>query len=397
VSATLRGFYDDNINTTPSGGNRVGSFGLEVSPSVSVDLALEQTLIVASYTYALTYYEKRPQGNSGNYDQDHTFNVEIDHAFSERYRLNVGDSFVIGQQPDTLRVGNAFSTPYRVSGDNIVNSGSITLDAQMTPVFSIEAGYVNALYSYADHQYSIVPGIVAPSNAGSSDRIEQTAHLEGHWNVMPQTVGIIGCQYGQVDYTGGQPVAMSDTGAIVFSDSRNDRSYGAYIGADHSFLPDLSGSIRVGAQYYDYYNDLNNASSFGPTAQASLQYLYSPDSYLQFGFQQGRNATDLTGQSGNDFIHDQEVSVVYGSIRHRIVPHLYGSVTGSFQYATFNGGGPVYDGKSEKYYLLGLDLEYRFNPHLSANAGYDYDRFDSEVAGRSYDRNKVYMGITASY
>ena len=45
----------------------------------------------------------------------------------------------------------------------------------------------------------------------------------------------------------------------------------------------------------------------------------------------------------------------------------------------------------------GGNLEYRFNPHLSAQVGYDFDHLDSEIANRTYFRNKVYIGATASY
>ena len=32
-----------------------------------------------------------------------------------------------------------------------------------------------------------------------------------------------------------------------------------------------------------------------------------------------------------------------------------------------------------------------------AEAGYDYSKLDSEVAGRSYTRNQVYVGVRGTY
>jgi hypothetical protein len=49
------------------------------------------------------------------------------------------------------------------------------------------------------------------------------------------------------------------------------------------------------------------------------------------------------------------------------------------------------------FFLFGADLEYRFNEHFSTHAGYNYDRLDSDVGGRSFTRNRVYIGVTASY
>lgn len=54
VSGTLRGFYDDNYAV---GGNQKGSFGLEVSPTISLNIPLQQTEFGLRYTYGLFYYQ----------------------------------------------------------------------------------------------------------------------------------------------------------------------------------------------------------------------------------------------------------------------------------------------------------------------------------------------------
>jgi hypothetical protein len=43
VSAALRGFYDDNYATAPSGPLRKGSWGMDFSPSLSLNFPFEQT------------------------------------------------------------------------------------------------------------------------------------------------------------------------------------------------------------------------------------------------------------------------------------------------------------------------------------------------------------------
>src|SRR5438045_4057872 len=80
VSAALRGFYDSNPTTSPDD-MAEESFGYEVTPSVSLNLPLDQTFIGASYEYSLKYYEDRP---NNKYDQSHNFDARLDHAFSER-------------------------------------------------------------------------------------------------------------------------------------------------------------------------------------------------------------------------------------------------------------------------------------------------------------------------
>ena len=50
VSGTLRGFYDDNYAV---GTTKKGSWGLEVSPQISVNVPLQQTDLGIRYYYTL--------------------------------------------------------------------------------------------------------------------------------------------------------------------------------------------------------------------------------------------------------------------------------------------------------------------------------------------------------
>src|SRR6266571_9223429 len=60
VSATLRGFYDDNVGTTPSSSPATKSFGFEISPAFNLNWAVEQTSMSLGYVYSFKYYEKKP-------------------------------------------------------------------------------------------------------------------------------------------------------------------------------------------------------------------------------------------------------------------------------------------------------------------------------------------------
>ncbi len=91
---------------------------------------------------------------------------------------------------------------------------------------------------------------------------------------------------------------------------------------------------------------------------------------------------------------DAQSLVVYGSVTHRITSKIYGSLLGQIQNSDYNGG--LYNNKTDTFFVAGLNLEYRINQHLSANAGYNLDRLDSDT-GRSFTRNRVYLGVTARY
>ena len=405
VSATLRGFYDDNTATipndspTPAGSHR-DSFGFEVIPAAALVWSVQQTTVNVGLMYSLKYFDNKPAGQTDHTSQAFTFNAGLTHAFNERIKIEVADAFVIGQEPDTLRAGNTFSTFQRVNGDNIVNHGTIGLEAELTPRFGIGAGYDNSFYDYKNSEATLTPnGLgIQPSLSGSLDRIENRAHIEGFYHLQPETKLLLGYQFTDINYTADELVGGDVTPFGIFnplmSDYRNSRQHTVYVGAEHRFMPELSGSLRVGASYTDFYNS-NQDAKYSPYVLADLKYFYAPESYVQAGFSYDRSATDVVGGGSGSSTLDAGAAVVFVDVKHRITPYLFGSLLAQFQNSTYYGG--FYDDKSEQFYLAGVDLEYRFNQYISAHAGYNYDRLESDLPNRQFDRNRVYIGVTATY
>jgi len=387
VSAALRGFYDDNINTGDSK-NAVESPGFEVSPSLSFNLPLEQTSIAASYTYSYKWYDEVVNYNKGHDRQTHNFGIQLRHAFSERFLVSVQDSFVVGQEPDVLRVGNEAGLTYAVPGDNIRNYGSIVFGAQISRPFGIEIGYANSLYDYEDDEdYGL---------SARLDRLVHVGHLNGRWIIQPNTVGIVGYQCSYLDYTADLPVGGIPP-FTIYSSERNSLSHYGYVGLEHTFRPDLVGDIKGGVRYSDYVNDPFGQTDLAPYGEGSLRWTYAKESSLDVGVSYDQNATDQFSTGSDSITLSADSVVAYLALTHRILPSLFGTVMGSYQYSTFNGGD--LDGKKQQYFAGGVNLEYRFNRHLSANVGYNYDNLDSDsgVQRGSYDRNRVYGGVTIIY
>ena len=284
ASATLRGFYDDNINTYPNdqalpAGYQRGSTGFDVSPALQFSFPWEQTSLSFGYVYSLKYYENKPVNNTDNYDQTHQFNAALSHAFSERYQVSVRDSLVIGQEPDLLRAGNTFDSFQRISGDNLRNYGTIVFSAQITPKLGTEIGYANTYYSYADNQPTMdeYNQVTAASFSGLLDDLDHVAHLDLRYQIQQETTGIVGYQFRETDYTGNQQIggytdAITHIYIPVMSEERNARAHYVYVGLDHNFRPDLNGVFRVGARYTDYYNNPAGQGDFAHYAMASLRY-----------------------------------------------------------------------------------------------------------------------------
>jgi hypothetical protein len=412
VSATLRGFYDDNVGTVPNNqslppGVKRDALGFEVSPSGALAWSVDQTTITLGAMYSFTHYDHIPPNATGHNDSTFTFNAGLTHAFNEQVSVRVNDSFVIGQEPDLLRAGNTFSTFQRVSGNNIRNYGIIGLDWQLTPEWGLGVGYDNAFYDYKDRGVgqTLLPDglgvLYSPSLAGALNRIENRFHIEGNYQFMPETKLLVGYQFTDVNYNADEVIGgfldpfLGDT--RVMSDQRNSQEHTGYVGAEHNFSPQLKGALRVGASYTSYPNDDVVHNTWTPYVNATLRYNYAPQSYVEGGFSYDRNPTDVVGAGlpGTTTV-DAESAVVYGTVNHAFTPHLIGSLIGQFQNSHYHGG--TFNNSDEQYYLVGLNLEYRFNQYFSTHVGYNYDHLASDGAlNRTYGRNRIYIGVTATY
>jgi hypothetical protein len=391
ISATLRGFYDDNYadaptHPTPGTPGPRGSYGFELNPSASVKIAPDpQTSLALNYDFSMRYYDDRPKNKA---DYSHDFELMFNHEFNERYALALSDSFVIAQEPELI--DPVLSNPIRANGNNIRNDGAITLNAKLTPLFGLALGYRNTFYDYENSG--------PQSLSAELDRIENVVTIDTRWELPSDITGIIGYQFTAIDHTSQD--SLNAAGAPYLSPSVRDAYlHTAYVGAEHSFRSDLKGKIKVGVEYADYYNS-TQSGAFNPYVDLSLNYQYSDAGLLTFGYRNARNQTDADSLNGaaitsGTVVEDQESSTVYAAISHKITPKLTASLNGQFQSSTFNGG--ALDGQTDDFYMLGLNLRYQFNHFFSSEVGYDYDRLNSEVVNRGFNRNRVYLGITAAY
>src|SRR5260221_14101151 len=64
VGASLRGFYDDNVNGAPSSGEAVKTFGINITPSISVAGGNEQNSGTLSTEFGYNYYDKKVNPSS---------------------------------------------------------------------------------------------------------------------------------------------------------------------------------------------------------------------------------------------------------------------------------------------------------------------------------------------
>jgi hypothetical protein len=218
------------------------------------------------------------------------------------------------------------------------------------------------------------------------------------WHFNPETMAFVGYKFDWVDYNANEPILANPNATLrpFYSRSRDSYSHQFHAGLQYQLTPNLTGTASAGAQYVDSYNEAGpGAEAWSPYANVSLTYTYLPGSYVQLGFDQGDNAT-YVAQAATDgsLTQYQETSTFSGSINHHFTEKLIGSVLAQYQYSEFHGGASI---GPEALYSAGVNLTYVINQYLSTDIGYNYDKLRSDLAGTAYERNRVYIGLTATY
>jgi predicted porin len=397
IGLALRGFYDDNY-TTSSDSEAPETFGLSVSPYASINKVMDQTLISLSYKYELKWYEDRPDNEA---DHIQLAKLRVNHAFSERFSVDVADKFIYAQEGTVETDVVTNPTVLMTDADYVRNVADLGVLAGLTEKIGLSVTYQNQIFDYEQDGVN--------SRSATLDRIEHLAGLQGRITMKPEFELLVGYQYGIVDHTHQSnllliPIAEIAPGTYAYQvatpDVRNVNSHYLYAGVDYTFNPQLQADAKIGAMINDFTNadEVSDAagweeSSVTPWFDARLTWTYNPGSYLAVGVVHTLNQTDVSAQN-------QESTSVFATLSHRITPKLTGNLRGHFQYSAYDGS--VYDGEADMLYMADLNLNYAFNANLSAEAGYVYDNLNSDIQytpteERSYSRNRFYIGLRAAY
>src|SRR3989442_33547 len=151
-------------------------------------------------------------------------------------------------------------------------------------------------------------------------------------------MGIFKYQYSQTDYQNNKDIqkAVIGTPRNPTSKSQNSHSHYVYTNTKHNFTPNLSNSAKLNAQHIDFFNDPTFKNKWSPYAQANVRYLYIIKSSIKVKIMHQQTTSDIVNPSGpqpitSTFVHDQQTTTAYGTIRHQIMPNLFSSLMGTYQ------------------------------------------------------------------
>ena len=373
VTASLRGFYDDNYTTSPEK-LAEESWGIEVSPGINLTIGEgTDTEFSAGYAFGMRYYEDR---ESDNEDYGHELGISLNKAFSDTSVLLLSDSLVVAQEPEILNGG----TPLRTEGDNLRNTFSAQYRRVLSGSTGVEIGYGNSIYDFEHVDYSAM-----------LDRSYNEVSLDVFYGV-PQTEYYAGYRFSSTDFDGN---ALQVPGLDFKPDARNNNAHYGYVGARHQLDKNIFADVKAGVQNVDYYDfdlmpGLIPEDETSPYVNALMEWGYAEGSKLVAGVSLARGATDLQAA-------DQETTSVYAQLLHKVSARIHGTLTGRYQDSEISGGGGKLDGKEESLLLLGASLTYAVADNIWAELAYNYDELDSDIPHRSFERNYVSVGIGTSY
>jgi hypothetical protein len=402
IGASLRGFYDDNYLTYPRAlrdapGFDDNTFGFDISPSAAVNLKRDQTTFGLSYLYTMRYYVDRADDRI---DHSHQVNLKLSHSFNERFSADLKDSFVIAQEPAIIDPTLTTTLPARAEGDNMRNYGTVQFNSAIVENFSVSAGYTSGYFNYEEEAKDIMrPG--NPRGVGSRsavlDRLEHLFFVDGNYQVLPKTTVSIGYQFGIMDYTSDDPVFL--IGPTVYNGSvRDSKSHFITVGIKQHLNPQIDVSAKVGGQFVTYDNETLFDDTINPYAEGSARWGYMEGSSLQIGIRHQRYATDVRFIGTNSPIADQQATTVWASVNQAITGKITAVVMAQYQHSVYGESTVAATPDTvDEIFFAGATLAYQFNPHISAEAGYTFDRVDSDLAFRSFTRNRVYIGTRLSY
>ncbi len=166
------------------------------------------------------------------------------------------------------------------------------------------------------------------------------------------------------------------------------------VGADHAFSRVMRGTIRLGAQFRNG-DDISNRTS--PFVEASLIHMINEGFSIRVFGRYGFEDSEL---GSYEFRESFRTGF---STSYEFTPRLVGSAGLQFIHSEFQDS--VIAGVSdadEDYFGIYLGLSYLLYSNVRLNAGWSYsdldsDRDFSDGFSRDYDRNKVYLGVSATF
>jgi len=370
-----------------------------IQPSLGYNYIGLQADAALRYDFSGTYYPSLNQQYDIQYAQ--TFVGRYTYAIDPRTSFTLANNFVYTEQPlvdQFTLLGIAPVVQQTSSGisSTINNLATAQADYRVTDRLSMITRWKNTL-------------VYIGGNGSNGNYMNNGAFQQFRLDFTPETVGTFSFDYQIYDYDNDN--AFRDNQQVSFS-----------IGADHTFLPELFFSGRVGVQLNDNFGLADNANIIGaggmgsgeqeiqatPFASISSTWNYEEKSFVSAGFSMQVQQSNLNTQSDSeaytlnlnwDHAFTEKFSIIQSFFINVAVftPQLTAEQTQNlFPGAVYQGSG------QQTTVTYQCKFAYQFLPYLSGELGWSYTSFGNYFDlnngnGGSYTRNQVYLGVRGTY
>ncbi len=358
--------YDDNVN--PGFGDKRSSFALNPYVGLSFVNITPQTTWDVYARLGLIYYFDQPSGGDDLNSQSRV-GVNLTHRFSERLRFASRNFIAYELEPD-YSYGYASS---RQSGEYFYWQTDNSIGFRWTERLATYTGF-----NLTGADYDVA----------NNDRFTWEFYNQFRYQLTPNTVLTADYRYSQ---TAGDGLSSDSTDQYFL------------VGAEHRFSPNTIGIIRGGLQLRDVNDGANSSSpylEFALNSQVNEQF--SVRTFLRYGMEY-YDTVVLHPTSGLSEFDDRRTLRLGVETEYVLSPvvSLFGGVDyipSQYQAGrTLNAPITSVSDLNEDVINAFIGASFKFTDSLTGSVTYNYTHSNSDVLGRSYDRNRISVGISAEF
>jgi hypothetical protein len=367
VSVSLRGGYDDNVNTT-SFDEQESAF-LSIGGTIAYNFGSPRTQLSLTTGGGLTYYLDDVRGDIGdsdNYDSNIYLSLSATHRATPRLTFAASIYTTYQTQPDfSLNAGLN-----RRSGNFLFTSNKFSMSYLWAPRFSTVTSYTFGALFYDEDSFAF------------EDRIENTIGNEFRFLVLPTTSLIAEHRVLFITYD--------------MNDLRDATSNFLLAGVDHRFNPRLNLSLRGGAEFRDYDNPTpgSDGDVTNPYFEGTLIYALGKRTSISWTNRYGLEEPDVADSRSRTTFRTGL------SMRCSITPRISTNLAVFYRRDDNDGFETFFvtvPGFTEDSFDLALSARYAITRSFALEGGYNYTEVDSGIALRSYTRNRFWGGVNFSF
>jgi hypothetical protein len=342
--------YDTNVNTAPV--DEVDSFYTGGQLSLDYRYVTERTVFSIGASGGATYFFDQAEGSD-----DVLYSAKLGGSFTHAItdRLSIDDKFYIGYDFDPNFIYGASTN--RQNDEYIFGYNTFTVNYMWTDRLSTATGFTVGATIYDEDVI-----------ASTEDRLEYGVNQLFRYALTEQMGARAEYRFRYTDYDSG----ISATSHIVTG------------GFDYQLDENTMFLAMAGAEFYD--NDLQGEST-RPYAEVGLSRVLTDELSVRWANRLGFENVGV-GVFGSNYSFRSNLDFSY-----QLTEKLSGFLGGTYLYTDYDGD----PGNTENLFEGRVGLNYALTPVLGIGLSYSYTNLDSDVELQGYERQRVNLGINATF